>query len=266
MGKTKTVFVGEASDKAKTTKRKTKNIEPAKGRVPGLKGGERIKIVSGELDTASEAKPEEKVEIIKEKDRSERKGRGKKYLEVRSKADRAKLYGVSEAVGLVKEMSYSKFDGSVEMHAVIKKEGFNTRVELPYSTGKKKKVEVANDETIKKLKAGKIDFDILLATAEMMPKIVPFAKLLGPKGMMPNPKSGTLIKTEKDAEKFSAGAITIKTEKAQPVIHTVVGKVSQKNDELGANIGAVIDAIGAKQIIKAYLCASMSPSVKMKVG
>ncbi len=100
----------------------------------------------------------------------------------------------------------------------------------------------------------------------MMPKLVPFAKLLGPRGLMPNPKTGTLIKSAKDAEKFSGNSLTIKTEKSQPVIHTVIGKVSQENQELKENIETIFSAITKKQIVKAYLKSTMSPSVKLNLS
>jgi ribosomal protein L1 len=83
--------------------------------------------------------------------------------------------------------------------------------------------------------------------------------------MMPNPKNGTLIKSEKEAEKFSEDSVTIKTEKKQPVIHTIIGKVSFKKKDLAENAQAVLKEIPARQIVSAYLTSSMSPSVKLKV-
>ena len=184
---------------------------------------------------------------------------------MRGKIDRVKFYSLDEAVKLAQETSYSKFDGSVELHMVVKRDKLSVTTKLPFSTGKSKKIEVASETTIKKLQSGKVDFDVLLAKAEMMPKLVPFAKILGPKGMMPNPKNGTLIKSEDDAKKFSADSVTIKTEKSQPVVHVVIGKVSQKTDEVVKNAEAVFSVIGPKQVTKASLSASMGPGVKVKV-
>ncbi|MBU0569865.1 hypothetical protein KKB40_03720, partial [Patescibacteria group bacterium] len=177
---------------------------------------------------------------------------------------------------------YSKFDGTMELHINIKPAGkkkgaFSKSVTLPHSAGKAKKIEIASETTVKKLKAGKIDFDVLLSTAEMMPKLVPFARLLGPKGLMPNPKTGTLIKTQptreatarqatKEAEKFGGNTITVKAERKQPIIHTSFGKVSQKESELSENAEAIFKAIGKRQIVKAFMKATMSPSVKLKIG
>jgi len=151
------------------------------------------------------------------------------------------------------------------MHLVIKKSGLSVNVDLPHSQGKKKKIEIADQNTLKKLKDGKIDFDVLLATPEIMPRLVPYAKILGPRGLMPNPKNGTLIKDKKQAEKFSENSLTLKTERKAPVIHTVVGKVGQKQSELVANTKAVLKAVGPKQISRAYLTSTMSPSVKIEV-
>jgi large subunit ribosomal protein L1 len=144
--------------------------------------------------------------------------------------------------------------------------GTSTQVTLPHQAGREKKVEIATDETVIKLKEGKIDFDILVATPEMMPKLVPFARLLGPKGLMPNPKNGTLVNDPKKAKSFSTATITLKTEKDAPLIHTVVGKTSQKDEEIADNVEAVLKAFGgSKQIIRAFIKATMSPVVKIDI-
>ncbi len=255
MGKTKTVTVS-GEPEAKKEGKKKKAISGV-----GLKGGERIKTV----EAGPIIKPEK--EEKKEKTKKRRiKTRGKKWQAAKAKIDKTKLYPLEEAVKLVGETSYSAFDGSVELHLVIRKEGFSQQVELPFSPGAAKKVEVANEKTIKALKEGKIDFDILLATPEMMPKLVPFAKLLGPKGLMPNPKNGTLIKNEKEAKNFSGNKIVVKSERKAPLIHTTVGKVSQKEKELAANAQAILTAVGPRQIVKGYLKATMGPAVKLAIS
>lgn len=281
MGKTKTAFVSDTEKKELSGAEKYKlrqlkkeqegkvsgkplesnlSAQAGKIRIPGMGGGERIKAV------VAEPLPEEPAEDeAKSAAKKQLKVRSKKYKEARQKIDKTRSYSLTDAIKLVKETSYSKFDGSVELHIVVKKEGLSVNTTLPFSAGKTKKIEVADEATLTKLKSGKIDFDILLATADMMPKLVPFARLLGPRGLMPNPKTGTLLKNVKDAEKFSANRLTIKTEKTQPIIHTVIGKVSQKEEELTENVNAMLDAISRKQIIKAYIKPTMGPSVKLQI-
>jgi large subunit ribosomal protein L1 len=265
MGKTKTAFVGETlvekQDGTKKVKtKKTKKEEPKKVHIAGLKGGQRIKTVEAELPPEA---GEAEAEIKKEKKAP--KQRGKKYLQAKAKIDHASHYKVADAIKHVKATSYSQFDGTVELHLVLKKIGVSANVTLPHFSGKEKKVEVANETTINKLADGKIDFDILLATPEMMPKLVPFARLLGPKGLMPNPKNGTLITDVKKAKNFSAKSLRLKTEKEAPLIHTVVGKISQPDKELIENTEAIISALGPKQIVKAYAKATMGPSIKIQI-
>ena len=278
MGKTKTAFVSgtteetssppadakaKAGKKASEAKKKPDlPVQEKKVHIAGLKGGQRIKTIDvGPLITEG---TEEAIKGTETKREKKPKIRGKKYQNAKAKIDRNKLYPVSEAVKLVKETSYSKFDGAVELHLNTKKADLNVKVSLPHSAGKEKRVEVADEKTIEKLKEGKIDFDVLLATADMMPQLVPFAKVLGPKGLMPNPKSGTLIKDQSEASVIkSSQSVVLKTQKDSPVIHTVVGKVSQAEKELVENIEAIIEAVGVKMIEKVFLKATMGPSIKL---
>lgn len=258
MGKTKTAFVGETSELGKAKKEKKK--ESQKVHVAGLKGGQRVKAIEVEPVVVTEETTEKqlKKKVVKV--------RSKKYQEAKGKIDRNKEYKIIDAIKLVKETSYSKFDGTMEAHLTLKKTGMSAQVSLPFSGGRAKKIEVADEETLKKLQAGKVDFDILLATPDMMPKLVAFARILGPKGLMPNPKNGTLIKSKEDAKKFSASTFTLKTEKEAPLVHASFGKVSQKESELEANLEAILEALGKKQIIRAYVKATMSPSVKVNLN
>ncbi len=269
MGKTKTAFVGGTDDQpvkkgydkaAKEAKRKERASNAVssmeKVYVPNLQNEAASDAVPSEPSTASDPS------VPKAKDK---KIRSKKYRESYSKISKDRLYKLPEAITLVKEASYSSFDGTMELHMTIKKEGFSTNVTLPHSFGKQKRIVVADETVVEQLKAGKIEFDVLLSTADMMPKLVPFARLLGPRGLMPNPKNGTLIKNAKEADNFSTAATTLKTEKKAPVIHTAVGKVSQSNEDLTQNIETIFSAIGTRQILRVYLKSTMSPSVKVQV-
>jgi len=270
VGKTKTSFVDtevaeltgkDAYEKRKQEKAKKEADKQEKVHIAGLKGGQRIKTIE------AEALPTQEEEKEAKKKRAAPRVRGKKYKDAKAKVNPAQAYSLKDAAKLVKETSYSSFDGSVELHLVVKKQGLSANLTLPHGAGKEKKVEVASEETIKKLEGGKIDFDILLATPDMMPKLVPFARTLGPKGLMPNPKNGTIISDAKMAKDFSSNTLGLKTEKEAPLIHTVVGKVSQSQEELVENIEAVIKALGgARQIVKGYTKASMGPSVKLNIA
>ena len=276
----KTSFVSETDDKQslasqgpgknKQKQEKAHKREAEKVHISGLKGGQRIKMVEAEVPTEGTATTEEKAkgpELNGERSRTRvERVRSKKYVDAKKKFDNSKVYSVAEAIKLVKETSYSKFDGTVELHMIVKKTGISAQVALPHQAGKEKKIEIASDETVEKLKNGQIDFDILVATSEMMPKLVPFARLLGPKGLMPNPKNGTLVPDAEKAQSFSTGTVTLKTEKEVPLIHTVIGKVSQDGKELVENLEVILKAFGGgKQIDKAYIKATMGPSIKVRV-
>jgi len=268
MGKTKTAFVSEVEEVQKTSAEKYAE-KKAKKEAEMAKNKPSVEISKTEEET-KEPVAEEVKEKVKEVQKSKReiveKIRGKKYSEAKSKINKSNLYKLPEAVKIIKEASYSKFDGTMEIHLVVKKVGVNLNVTLPFSAGKQKKIEVADDKTLEKLKTGKIDFDVLLALPEMMPKLVVFAKLLGPRGLMPNPKNGTIIKSTKDAYKFGGNTINLRTEKEAPLVHTSFGKVSQNNEELIKNAETILEKLGgSKTILRAFMKSSMSPSVKIQI-
>ena len=209
----------------------------------------------------AESAPKKKAKASKGK----AKARGKKYAAARTKIDPNATYAPEEAAKLVKETSTSKFVGSVEMNLVLYKDKLGSnQVTLPNSTGATKKIEVANEETIKKLQAGKIDFDVLITTPQMMPKLVAFAKLLGPRGLMPNPKNGTVSDNpEKAKEAFGGNTLHLKLQKGAPLLHMIIGKVDQDDKALAENMVAVLDTVGRSNVKKAVVSASMGPSVKL---
>ena len=190
--------------------------------------------------------------------------RGKRYQKVRKLVDANKLYSLKEAVKLVKETSLSKFDAKVEAHITILDIGNAGEIVFPHLEASSKKIVILNEAVLAEIKDGKVNFDILIATPITMPKLLPFAKLLGPKGLMPNPKNGTLTdKPEESLKKLSVAKTVIKTEKKAPVVHIVVGKVSQPEAELEANVAELIKVVKAVKIKKLALCATMGPSVKV---
>lgn len=194
------------------------------------------------------------------------KVRGKKYQAAKKLIDVTKYYPLTEAVKLVQKTSLSKFDGKVEAHVTVMDIGNVGEIVFPHLETASKKIVVLNDTILAEIKDGKINFDILIATPATMPKLLPFAKLLGPKGLMPNPKLGTLTdKPEESVKKLSVAKLMVKTEKKTPVVHIVVGKVSQKTEEIAANIDELIKVIKSNKIKKLALCATMGPCVKVEV-
>jgi len=195
------------------------------------------------------------------------KVRSKRYQAAKKKIDVTKYYPLQEAVKLVQETSLSKFDGKVEAHITITDIGNVGEISFPHLETASKKIVVLNDTILAQIKDGQVDFDILIATPATMPKLLPFAKILGPKGLMPNPKNGTLTDDPDAAiKRLSVAKLMIKTEKKAPVVHLVVGKISQPVDELVANISELIKIIGANKIKKLALCATMGPCVKIEIN
>lgn len=192
--------------------------------------------------------------------------RGKKYQNAKKKIDAVKYYPLPEAIKLVQETSISSFDGKIEAHITASDLGQIGEIAFPHMETGDKKIVILNDTILAEIKEGKVNFDILIATPATMPKLLPFARLLGPKGLMPNPKNGTLTDKPEEAVKRLAVAKTpIKTEKKAPVIHIVVGKVSQPAKEIEANITELIKVVKINKIKKLALCATMGPSVKVQL-
>ena len=224
------------------------------------------------------------------------KKRSKKYREALEKLEKGKLYPLEEAVKLVKETSTSKFDGTVEIAVRLnldtKKNDQQLRgaIVLPHGTGKTKKVlvlakgdaakaakeagadYVGDVDMISKIeKENFFDFDVIIATPEMMPLLGKLGKVLGPKGLIPNPKTGTVtMDTKKAVEDVKKGRVEYRTD-SYANVHALVGKVSFDDEKLVDNIKAFMDVIikskpqAAKGIyLKGVALAStMGPSVKV---
>lgn len=251
---------------SKTTQEKKTKIAKEKTKVEVLSNVEEQKAdVETETPVAEVAENTE-VETTETKIKAA-KVRGKKYKAAKAKIDVNKYYTVKEAVSLIKSTSFSKFDGKVEAHVTTFDIGNVGEISFPHMEATSKNIVILNDAVLSEIKDGKINFDILIATPATMPKLLPFAKTLGPKGLMPNPKNGTLTdKPEEAVKKLSVAKIMIKTEKKAPVIHTLVGKVSQSVDELAANIEELIKVVKPTKIKKFAICATMSPAVKINIA
>ena len=222
------------------------------------------------------------------------KKHGKKYVEASKKIDKSKLYSLEEAISLVKETSVANFDSTVEVAIKLnidaKKSDQNLRGSfvLPNGTGKKKRVLViakgeaaakakeagadfvGAEELIPKIeKENWFDYDVIVATPNMMGVVGRLGKILGPKGLMPNPKSGTVtMDVAKAIQEIKSGKVEYRLDKTN-IIHLGFGKVSFGADKLEENYKTVIDAIikakpaAAKgQYIKSVAIAkTMGPSV-----
>jgi large subunit ribosomal protein L1 len=193
--------------------------------------------------------------------------RGKKYTEAKNMVDKSKFYTLQEAVDLLKKMKLVKFDQSVELHFVVDETGLKGEVELPFSTGKVVRVKIVDDALLADLEKGKIEFDVLVTHPSFMPKLAKFAKILGPKGLMPNPKAGTVsTKPEDVVKKFEKGMLRWKTEAKFPLIHQMIGKISAEEKNLIANAEKFINAVGKAHIKNAVIKTTMSPSIKLQLN
>jgi len=212
-------------------------------------------------------KAEKKSKKSLEKAEAKAKGPGKKHLAAQKKVDVIKSYDLKEAVKLVQGMAYTKFDETLEVHINLRSDNVKGEVTLPHGTGKKVNVAIVDDKVLAEIEAGTINFDILITSPAFMPKLVKFARVLGPKGLMPNPKNGTVSdKPEEAAKKFQLGNVNYKSEAKAPLIHQAVGKVSFKDTQLVENIEALIKAVGTKNISDVYISATMTPSVKLSAS
>ena len=192
---------------------------------------------------------------------------GKRYLEAAKKVDSTKFYSVDEAMKLAKETPYANFDATIEV-------AYNLNVDpkqadqqirgalvLPNGTGKSKKVvvfaegpqadqakeagadEVGSDDLVEKVQNGYLDFDVVIATPMMMAKVGRLGRILGPKGLMPNPKTGTVtMDVAKAVENQKAGQVEYRVDK-QGLIHAPIGKASFDAEKLAQNFDALRDVI-----------------------
>ncbi len=223
---------------------------------------------------------------------------GKKYLAVAAKVDPQRLYSPKEALALARETSPTMFDATVEVHI---RTGLDPRqadqqvrdvVVLPQGLGKTVRVLVFaagdaaaaaraagadlvadDDETIKKIEGGMLDFDVAIATPDMMGKVGRLGRVLGPRGLMPNPKAGTVVAPHdipRAVQEAKAGRVEFRLDKTAN-IHVAIGKVSFTTEQLHENFAALMEAIrkarpaGAKgtYIKRITVTTTMGPGIKV---
>ena len=222
---------------------------------------------------------------------------GKKYRAAAELLDAERRYEIAEAVELVPKVSISTFDATVELHLRL---GVDPRhadqlvrgtVVLPHGTGRASRVivfaqgekaqealrggadEVGGEDLVKKIDAGWFDFDVAIATPDMMGMVGRLGKKLGPRGLMPNPKSGTVtFDIERAVSEVKSGRVEFKVDRAG-IVHAPVGRVSFSADQLQANVATLVDAVnrakpsGAKgtYMRTLTLAPSMGPGVRVDI-
>ncbi|MBR2840162.1 50S ribosomal protein L1 [Candidatus Saccharibacteria bacterium] len=222
--------------------------------------------------------------------------RGKKYQEAAKLVEKGKVYSLKEAIELAIKSSPVKFDATVEVHTRLgvdprqADQNIRTTLVLPNGNGKTVRVavfapldvckaakeagaDIAEDEEfLKQLEKGVIDFDVLIATPQYMPKLGKFARVLGPKGLMPNPKAGTVtMDVAKAVKEAKAGKVEYRVDK-QSIVHIGVGKVSFGAEKLLENAEAFFDSLKAQKpaslkgsyVKSVYITTTMGPSIQIE--
>jgi large subunit ribosomal protein L1 len=222
---------------------------------------------------------------------------GKRYQDAAKLVDRARVYPVEEAVSLARQTSTTKFDATVEAHLRL---GVDPRhadqmvrgtVVLPHGTGKVTRVavfaqgekaqealragadEVGAEDLVKKIEAGWLDFDVAIAAPDVMGMVGRLGRILGRRGLMPNPKAGTVtMDIERAVREVKAGRVEFRVDKGA-IVHVAVGRASFEEEQLVANLATLVDAInrakpsGAKgQYLKTLTIAStMGPGIRVDI-
>ena len=198
--------------------------------------------------------------------------RSRRYLAAKGKIEPGKFYPLDEAIELTKELSFAKFDAAVELHLniIAKKSKAGTessrgQLNLPHAPGKEKKIVVLTNEIIEAIaKTKKIDFDVAIASPALMPQVAKIARILGPKGKMPDPKSGTVTDDpESLINQIKAGKIEYRLDGNN--LHQIIGRCSWPNDKLAANANAVIGVFGASRLRRVVLVSSIGPAVPVRI-
>jgi large subunit ribosomal protein L1 len=226
---------------------------------------------------------------------------GKNAVAARAKVDRQKLYSPEEAIKLMRESSFAKFDETVELHARLgidprqADQAVRTTVTLPHGTGSTVRVLVfaqgeavriaeeagadfvGGDELIAKINDGWVDFDAAIAMADMMGKVGTLGRVLGRRGLMPNPRSGTVVRSPEDLPNvirdLKGGRVEFRNDRLG-IVHTVIGKKRFTDEEIRDNMFAFVDALnrakpsGVKGVYlrSLSLTSTMGPGIRLDIG
>jgi large subunit ribosomal protein L1 len=220
---------------------------------------------------------------------------GKKYREAVKKVDETAEYAADAAIALMKDMAYANFDETVEVHARLgidprqAEQSIRTTVTLPHGTGKVVRVLVfasgeaeriareagadyaGSDDLVQQINGGWLEFDAAVAMADQMGKVGGLGKILGRRGLMPNPKSGTVVRTPEDLpaviRELKGGRVEFRNDRTANV-HSVIGKKSFTDEQIRDNLYAFVDALmrAKPSAIKGIYCKSLSISTAMSPG
>ena len=273
---------------AKSGKKSKKHIEEVKAEEERqARKVERAAAEAAEAEKPKGAKPVTRPRIER---------RGKKYQEAAKLVEKGKVYSLKDALELAIKTSPVKFDASVEIHARLgvdprqADQNIRTTIVLPNGNGKTVRVavfapadicktakaagaDIAEDEEfLKQLEKGEINFDVLISTPQYMPKLGKFARVLGPKGLMPNPKAGTVtMDVEKAVEESKAGKVEYRVDK-QSIVHIGLGRVSFGVDKLAENANTFFDSLKAQKpgslkgtyVKSVFITTTMGPSIAIE--
>lgn len=282
------VTIEEPETFAKSGKKSKKHIEEVKAE----EERQARKVERAAADKAAAVKPKGATPVTRP--RIER--RGKKYQEAAKLIEKGKTYNLKDAIELAIKTNPAKFDTSLEIHARLgvdprqADQNIRTTIVLPNGNGKTVRVAVfapidvcktakaagadlaEDEEFLKKLDKGIIDFDVLISTPQYMPKLGKYARLLGPKGLMPNPKAGTVTTdVEKAVKESKAGKVEYRVDK-QAIVHIGVGKVSFGTEKLLQNANAFFDSLKTQKpaslkgtfVKSVYITTTMGPSIAIE--
>ena len=282
-----TTPVAETEQFAKSGKKSKKHIEEVKAEEERQARKAENKALAEAADKPKGAAPVTRPKIER---------RGKKYQEKAKLIEKGKVYSLAEALDLAAKTNPSKFDATVEAHVRLgvdprqADQNIRATVVLPHGNGKTVRVavfapldeakkaaaagaDIAEDEEfLKRLEKSEIDFDVLISTPAYMPKLGKFARLLGPKGLMPNPKAGTVTTdVEKAVKEAKAGKVEYRVDK-QAIIHLGLGKTSFDQAQLVANAETFLDSLKSHRpaslkgsfVKSLYLTTTMGPSIQVE--